>query len=160
MFSKPLKSSVLFAFADMANATHLYQRDPASLEFLGLSEHNAKTPIGGHSLLGYEDSMHMDAFSIDHHSGLSDIPLTSSATFGFGGEGMSSFNSAFSSVDDQLQRLHEQYDAPAKTHTKISGPPKFAFDESKIDAPVAGGETKEEEKAETKVTITQADGSL
>ena len=107
-------------------------------------------------MLGYEDAMHMDAFSLDHHDVASaGSPLNdamSGTAFGFGQAvsptGLGDFSNAFTSVDSQLKRLHDQYDVHSEQPAaKVMERPKSLFDitrqaltadtKTKIDAPVA-----------------------
>jgi len=92
--------------------------EPKDLTLLDLVHHHDSTDVNSHSLLAYEDAMHMDAFSLDHHSSFDPSgsnPLKdplSASTFGFGDSGMGNFSNAFTSIGTQLERLHNQYDTP------------------------------------------------
>ena len=103
----------------------------------------------------------MDAFSLDHdktgkvlsQKGNPLNKVVESSQFGFGKESQDTFSNAFTSVDSELDRLHQKFDDPSKKDVKKpnSVMPSFSLfnhvaddkkkvDTSKLDAPVAANE--------------------
>jgi len=120
----------------------------------------------------------MDAFSLDHDKNTKGLsakgkPLSNilgAKSFGFGKEGSETFSNAFTSVDSELDRLHQKFDDPNKKSDQApSSMPMFSLfsahatdpktdkkkDISKLDAPVAKAD-----KVVTKETTLNVDGDI
>ena len=102
----------------------------------------------------YESGLHMDAFSLDHDKTGKSLaakgkPLSdplSNSSFGFGKQGSDTFSNAFTSVDSELDRLHEKFDdKDKKAKDAPTSMPMFSLFSSHMN----DKDKKKDEKAKT-----------